>query len=489
VGPETAAGRLRASAITAARWTTIWVVASKGLHVITTVILARSLAHGEFGSIALLTVILTAGALCQEFGTGASLIYRREGEEEAAGFLLAFQLAAGAVLATLLLAVAGLIAGFFANPVLAPALRVLGLTYLLAPLASVPLARLEKALDYRGKALVDLSGAAVQALATAGLAVAGLGVWSFVWGTLAGKAASAAAVWAGWRRPVSFAFTGRLAREVLGYGRYVFGEIMLWFISVNVDDLLVGRLLGAPALGVYKVGFSTAVMPANSVGALTRVAFPAFARVREDLPLLRRAFLRSTEYCVLLGAPVFALIGVLADPLVATVYGERWAEAAPVLAVLAPYSVLWVAATMVGDLMKAMGAVRAMFWINAGRAVLLVAALLLAVRWGVLGVAFAVLGVAIVTRAVQFHLVARLLGLGAADYARTFGPALGASAAAAALVLALRAALPPLHPVADLGLHSAVGSAAYLLVLWLVSRARLLELVHLVRAAAVGRQG
>ncbi len=483
-------GGLRARAISAARWTTIWVAANKGLHVVTTVVLARTLAQAEFGAMALLTVLVTAGALCQEFGTGAGLIYRREDEEQTAGFVLSFQVIAGILLILLAFAAADPVARFFGNPVLAPALRVLSLSYLLAPFAGVPLARLEKALDYRGKVLVDLGGAAAQTLVVVALALAGLGLWSFVWGMLAGKLVSAGLVWLGWRRPVSLAFTARLARQTLAYSRYIFGELMLWFVSVNVDDLIVGRLLGTSALGVYKVGFSTAVMPANSVGALTRVAFPAFARIRDDLPLLRRAFLRSTEYCVMIGTPVFALLGILAQPLVVTVYGERWSAAAPVLQVLAPYAVLWVAATMVADLFKACGAVRALFWINAGRAVVLVGALLPVARWGVMGVALAVLGVAVATRAVQFYVVSRVLGLAIADYQATFGPTLAATGVMTVAVMAARAALPALPPALDLVLHAALGGGLYLATAAWLSRARVVELFGLLRtAAALGRQG
>lgn len=488
--PETSVTELRTRAISAARWTTIWLVANKILHVLTTVVLARTLAQGEFGAIALLTVLVSAGTLCQEFGTGAWLVYRRGGEAEAAGFALAFQFGVGLLLIGAFLGGAGLVAAFFDNPVLAPGLRALSLTYVLSPLASVPLARLEKALDYRGRAIVDLAGAAVHAAVVTGLAVNGWGLWSFVWGTIAGKAASAAVASLGYRAAVSFAGTLRLAREALAYSRYVFGEVMLWFVSVNVDDLLVGRLLGTSALGIYKIGFSTAVMPAHSVGALTRVAFPAFARIREDRVLLRSAFLRSTEYCVMVGAPVFALLSVLAQPLVVTVYGERWLDAVPVLQVLAPYALLWVAATMVGDLFKAAGAVRAMFWINAGRAVLLVACLPVAAHGGVIGVASAVLGVAVVTRIVQFGLIARLLGLGAGDYLGIFAPALGAATAAMLAVLGARASLPSLEPVVELAAGGVLGSVVYLVVLALVSRRRVVELLALARAAAMpGRHG
>ena len=476
---------LRSQAVVAARWTGVQLVAGRAVSVATTILLARALLAEELGVIAILTVALNAGFLVQEFGTGPALIYRREDEAATAGFVLAFQLAVGGALAVVFIAAAGPLGVFFRSPMLAPALRVGSAAFLLAPFSAVPLAGLEKALDYRRRALVESARVIAQAAVTITLAFLGLGVWSFVWGLLAGRLLGGLLLVDIWRA-FSWRFGRRIAREILGYGRFAFGEVMLWFVSVNIDDVLVGRLLGTRALGVYKLGFSTVAAPASSVGALTRVAFPAFTRIRDDVPALRRAYVRATEYCAMLGIPLFALIGLLAAPGVTVVYGARWAEAVPVLQVLAPYGMLWVAALLVSDVFKAVGRVRVLFWLNVVRVALLVGGLLLAVRFGVIGVAVVVLAVAVLTRGVQLYLLSGVLGLTTRDHLRIFGPTLAATAVMSVLVCAVRAALPPLVPFADLLLHGVLGAAVYAVALLAVARVRALEVLGLVRAAAFG---
>jgi O-antigen/teichoic acid export membrane protein len=476
---------LRSQAVVAARWTGVQLVVGRAVTVASTILLARALLAEELGVIAILTVALNAGFLVQEFGTGSALIYRREDEAATAGFVLVFQLGVGAALLVLFVAMAGPVAAFFRSPTLGPALSLGSTAFLFAPLSGVPLAGLEKALDYRRRALVESARAVAQAVTTIGLAFLGLGVWSFVWGLLAGRVLGAVLLSRAWRA-VSLRFGRRIARDTLAYGRFAFGEVMLWFVSVNVDDVLVGRMLGTPALGVYKLGFSTVAAPASSVGALTRVAFPAFTRIRDDRPALRRAFLRATEYCAMLGVPLFALIGLLAAPGVTVVYGARWAEAVPVLQVLAPYGMLWVAALLVSDVFKAVGRVRVLFWLNVVRVALLVGGLLMAVRFGVVGVAIVVLAVAVVTRGAQLYLVSGVLGLGARDHVAIFGPTLAATAVMSIVVGASRTALPPLSPLADLLLHGLLGAAVYAVAVLLLARVRALEVLGLMRGAAFG---
>lgn len=476
---------LRSQAVVAARWTGVQLAVGRTVTVASTILLARALLADELGVIAILTVALNAGFLVQEFGTGSALIYRREDEAATAGFALAFQLGIGLVLLVSFVVAAAPLGAFFRSSTLGPALSLGSTAFLFAPFSAVPLAGLEKALDYRRRALVESARAIAQAATTIGLAFLGLGVWSFVWGVLAGRVLGAVVLSRAWRG-FSWHFSRRIARDTLGYGRFAFGEVMLWFVSVNVDDVLVGRLLGTSALGVYKLGFSTVAAPASSVGALTRVAFPAFTRIRDDVPALRRAFLRATEYCAMLGVPLFALIGVLAAPGVTVVYGARWAEAVPVLQVLAPYGMLWVAALLVSDIFKAVGRVRVLFWLNVVRVGLLVGGLLLAVRFGVVGVAVAVLAVAVVTRGVQLYLVSGVLGLGGRDHLAIFGPTLAATAVMAIVVGASRAALPALSPLGDVLLHGVLGLAVYAAALLALARVRALEVFGLVRGAAFG---
>ena len=476
---------LRSQAVVAARWTGVQLVVGRAVTVMTTILLARALSAEELGVIAILTVALNMGFLVQEFGTGPALIYTRDDEAATAGFVFAFQFAAGVVLALIFVAAAGPLGTFFRSATLGPALALGGAAFLLAPFSTVPIAGLEKALDYRRRALVESARGIAQAAVTIALAFAGLGVWSFVWGLLVGRLVGGALL-AGLWRAFSWRFGRRIVRETLAYGRFAFGEVLLWFVSVNVDDILVGRLLGTPALGVYKLGFSTVAAPASSVGALTRVAFPAFTRIRDDLPAIRRAFLRATEYCAMLGVPLFALIGLLAAPGVSVVYGARWGEAVPVVQMLAPYGMLWVAALLVSDVFKAVGRVRALFWLNVVRVALLVGGLLLAVRFGVVGVAVTVLAVAVVTRGLQFYLVSGVLELRPRDHLAVFGPTVVATAVMSFVVYAVRAALPALPPVSDLLLHGVLGATVYVLALLALARVRALEVLSLVRGAAFG---
>ena len=85
------------------------------------------------------------------------------------------------------------------------------------------------------------------------LAQLGFGLWSLVWGHLAGVAAWTGLLWIAvpwrpnWRIPM------RLFRPMLAYGRHIVAVNFLAAILHHVDLLIVGRMLGAAALGFYQM--------------------------------------------------------------------------------------------------------------------------------------------------------------------------------------------------------------------------------------------
>jgi lipopolysaccharide exporter len=214
---------LRSQAVVAARWTGVQLVVGRAVTVATTILLARALLAEELGVIAILTVALNAGFLVQEFGTGSALIYRGEDAAATAGFVLAFQLAVGLALAVIFVGGAGPLGAFFRSPTLAPALSVGSAAFLLAPFSAVPIAAFEKALDYRRRALVESARGIAQAAVTITLAFLGMGVWSFVWGLLAGRLLGGVLLASAWWA-FSWRFGRRIARETLAYGRVAIRE-------------------------------------------------------------------------------------------------------------------------------------------------------------------------------------------------------------------------------------------------------------------------
>ncbi|MBN62879.1 MAG: hypothetical protein CME20_16110, partial [Gemmatimonadetes bacterium] len=204
--------------------------------------LTRLLAVEVFGIMAIGLLVVNALVLLRSLGVGEALIFRDEVEADSADTALWISLVLGAFTGGLVYAVAPWLAAWLAgdHPALAvEVLRVLALLVLLQAAGSVPGALLERELAFDKRLYVDTLPALLYALLAVGLALAGFGIWSMVWGRLASGLVAAVAAWwcASWRP--QWCWSWERFRQLGGYGRYAAGAAVVSFLVVNIDDVLV----------------------------------------------------------------------------------------------------------------------------------------------------------------------------------------------------------------------------------------------------------
>ena len=100
----------------------------------------------------------------------------------------------------------------------------------------------------------------------------------------------------------------------------------------NVDNLLVGRVLGSVALGLYSVAYNTMFLPVSRISQpLQQVLFSAFSKIQHEPTRLGEAWARGNEVISAVNVPAFLGMAVVAPDFVPVVLGQKWDPAVPVL--------------------------------------------------------------------------------------------------------------------------------------------------------------
>ena len=301
----TAGTGLGTRAARAVMWNYASFASGKVLVLATLAVLARLLTPSEFGIVGFAILALAYLAVLKDLGLGGALIQRKDDTEEAAQTVYALNLLLGIVLTAGTILAAPAVASFFDEPLVAPILRVLSLTFLIEPLGSVHLVLLQRNLDFRRKLLPDVGRAVVKGAVSITCAVLGLGVWALVWGQLAGVAASAILVRLVVPWTPRFVIHRRLVRPMLGFGMPLVVNNVQHAVWVNLDYVVVGRFLGDTALGVYTLAYRLPELLIQSVWRVVAgAAFPFFSSIQDRPDLLRKGFLKTIRYTQLLVVPL-----------------------------------------------------------------------------------------------------------------------------------------------------------------------------------------
>jgi O-antigen/teichoic acid export membrane protein len=456
-------GSLQSKAIRSGLWVA---VSSMGIAVLTflrSVILARLLTPEIFGVMALCLQATRLIEIFTETGFGQALVHRQDRFEDARDTAFTLMVLRGVGLAALSWVIAPWVAAFYGQPILSQAVGAVGLTFLLMGFQNINSVALQKELDFRRLSYMEQLSALLSFIATIAMAWWMRNVWALIYAQVVTAAITSALSFVMIPGRTRFRFNWEVARTLFGYGRYITGLAIVLFLTRELDNGLIGKVLGPSMLGFYVAAYTLANIPSTNISKLvSRVMFPLFSKLQGDLPALRQEYARGIRLITSLVVPVSVAIIVLAHEIVSVLYGPRWEPVVlplQILAVFGLFRALWM---LNGYLYNAIGKPHVDFSTSLTRLVLMAAALYpLTVRFGLAGAATAVTVPMILQCVAGVFLSKRFIQ---APFSLALQPLLAASVQGAVLAGVLLAAkfVVGSNPRIALVLLAAIATAVYL---------------------------
>jgi O-antigen/teichoic acid export membrane protein len=445
--------------------------------------LAAMLAPEALGVVALGTLVANVSAVVTSLGTASALVYWRGDVLRAARTAVTVGVGMGAGIAALLwVAAPSLASAFHAADGGAAVIRGLTVTLPFLAVAAVTNELLRRRLEFVRRIIPDTVSSVVGAVVAIMLVTQGHGVMALVVGQIVQASLTMVLAWVV-HPPVRPGWNLEDARGLLSYGGPYAGANLLELVQLNIDYLIVSRVLGGEALGQYSLAFRLAFMPyLMVVVVMSGAAFPYLCRQRgADLG---RAAVTVMTASLTLVAPICLGLALFADDLV--LLGDKWEPGVPVVAWLALYAALLSVGQLVQTSLNAAGRPAASMALRLCHLVLLLGVLLLVARHGITAVAIGQVAVATCVALVALAL-ARLCvtGFSLRRLVRSLRPALAGVAVMSAVVLVLRRVLGLTDPsLTGLLVVGTAGVVAYAATVWVLDREHLREAGALLRRAS-----
>jgi O-antigen/teichoic acid export membrane protein len=382
---ELAAPRPAANLRSAALWSASSQYLNFAMQFATSVIISRFfLAPEEIGlfSVALAAAMMVA--ILQDFGLARFISGHPNLDRATIGRCSLVAIGASLGVAAILLALAWPASLFYDEPRIGWVLAIIAGSYLLNPLSAVPLALMQRDLDFRGVFAVNSTGMAVNSGVALTLAAMGFSAESLGWAMVAQALVRGLMAQRLRPAPLPRLSDGHGAGEVVSFGSastllYISGSI-----GVRSPDLIVGRILGMTAVGLYSRGSALAAqLHMLVIGAIGGIFYPAFARLRDEGRPLGPQYERVVAAHGAIVWPAMALISVLAEPVILLLYGEAWAGAARLLSWLALAEMGFVMLPLHVDLPILLGRIRTLIWFNLVDTALSLGTLIAGAWWGI----------------------------------------------------------------------------------------------------------
>ncbi len=433
-------------------------------RMVVALLLARMLTPHDWGLAAMVLVFAGFVVVFTDNALGTALIQRREISEDDRSTVFFVGTGIGVLLALVGIACSGPLASFYGEPEVQSLFVAVSIGFLVSSLGATQMALLIREMEFKRLELRQIAATLVGACIGIGLALGGFGAWAIV-GQLLGEAAtSTVLLWVitPWRPRLRFS-TASL-RSMGGFAGNVFAENVIWQAGRTVISVMIGRVLGAAALGTYTLATTVILMPFARIAApLQQVFFPAFARMSDDRERMADVWIRATRLVGALSVPALVGLVIVAPEFVDVVLGQRWEQATDVIRILAVVGIIQSLQTLNAEVLLALGKAGTLvrftiLWFTGS-----VGAVAIGTQWGILGVAVAYTIATIVIEPVRTYLTTRALGIPMRRFVFSLSGITQATALMAAALVAADAALTAagVPAAARLGLLVVLGGAVY----------------------------
>ncbi|RYF74202.1 MAG: colanic acid exporter [Cytophagaceae bacterium] len=317
----------KSAAMNGGKWITIATVISTVFQFGQMVVLARLLTPSDFGLVALSNLILTFFQLFTNLGFSNSIIYKQESNRSVLSTLYLLNITLGILIFGIIQIATPSIVAFKEEPRLERVLHLSSCYFLIVYFGQIYLFLMEKELQFRTIAIIEIIGTFIGTATTLVMAYSGYHELSLVIGQLitqAIKTTLQVVLGSSLFKPVlRFAFNE--VGEHLRFGFFNLGDGILGYVQSNYDNLFIGFILGNEMLGLYTLAYQLAIFPITKLNPIIlQVAYPVLAKMQNDNAELKRSYLKILDILSYCNFPLLAGLFITADSVVPLFYGPGW---------------------------------------------------------------------------------------------------------------------------------------------------------------------
>jgi PST family polysaccharide transporter len=355
---------------------------------IITVILARLLSPDDFGTLAMVTVFTNFVMIFSEMGMSSALIQKQDVHDRHYYSAFWLNLVVGAGLTVTFMAVSPLIAWFYKKPELIPILSVVALNFLFSSFTIIQQTILTKEMNFKSLAVRDVVAVILAGVIGITLAYCGFGVWSLVCQFLGFTLVNAVLLWrlSAWRPRFQFAMSD--IKDIFHFSANLTGFNTVNYFARNIDQLLIGKVLGAEMLGYYSLSYKIMLYPLQNISwMVSRVMFPAFSKIQNDLEKVRNVYLKMVKAISLVTFPLMAWLFAAAPEFVLVFLGDKWGPMVIVIRIFCFCGMIQSISTTMGNIILSQGRTDINLRLGLLGTAASTLAIILGIKGGIVGVA------------------------------------------------------------------------------------------------------
>ena len=438
------------------------------LRLASIMVLARLLIPEHFGLIGMVTALTVFIERFEDLGLGDAVVQRKEITHEQVSTLFWLNIIICSFIAILVALSAKAIAWFYNDQRLIWITVALASNFIFSGFSIQPMALIRRRMRFDHFAFIRIISTSVGLVVAIILALVGYGYWALVWKEISRSLSVTVLAWSfcHWRPSLPVRNAG--IKSMLKFGGNVTGYNVLYYLSNNLDSILLGKFFGAVPVGLYSRARQLSAIPVTPlIEPMQYVSLPALSALQNEPIKYRKYFEKMLAILSFLYMPIIVYIGIYSKPIIYITLGSQWMDTVPIFRFLVFSVLVSPIVVMLGLIMVSTGQSGRYFFWGLFTSLSTIFAFAIGVRWGAIGLAvsWSVSSIANLVFSLFFVFKGSPVGITSA-LASIYKPAI-ASIGTGVVLLLTYSYLSSFHIAIQMSLSVLLGSAFYLLI-WML---------------------
>lgn len=341
-------------------WNTLNLAFTKGITLITKLVLTSFLIPDDFGLISIAVISIGFVSTFSDFGLSSSLIQHKNAFKDRYLLHSAFWFLsiAGAIITIIFnMVIAPIISEFYDRNSLISIFHCLGLTILLNNLTVIPTAILSKRLLFKKLVIAELLSTFISCIVVTISALYGLGLYSLVLQILTQQIVKTALIFRVSRWAPRLYFSKNSLIQLKRFSYYTLANNASYYLRKNYDSLLIAKLLGTAQLGIYSIAFLlTETIRDQMLRLLNQVMYPIYSKIQDDHETIKSYYLLTIKFSTQLLFPISTLMVLYSEDVILHFNKiEAWHAAIPIIKILSFASMIFAMSASSSEVLRALG--------------------------------------------------------------------------------------------------------------------------------------
>ncbi|MFT3941718.1 lipopolysaccharide biosynthesis protein [Rhodopseudomonas sp.] len=304
------------------------------IDLITLSLLGRLLTPADFGIVAIAMSVIFIVEAVMEIPIGVALVRVRNPTERHYDTAFTVGLLRSCILMAVVIALSWPIAELYRDERLIWLISALGTAPAVRSLGSPRITEFTRRMDYRPIVALEALGKLTSLVVSVVVAWCTGSYWAIAVGTIATPLTIAVA------SHIAFRYRPRLSlAEWSAFSAFVRWSTINQLVGAmnwQIDQLMLGRMVSRQDLGRFSMASNLASLPTQVI--IVQLLNPltvAFSLIHDNPARLKDAYRASAAMIVCVGLPVLIGLGLVADPLIRLVLGEKWTVISPIVSFMA----------------------------------------------------------------------------------------------------------------------------------------------------------